>query len=71
VALPSRQTCPPEIVAKVSEAVAKAMVDPEYVAKAEQAGVPLSYMGPEEYGEFLKTTDEGLAEAWKNDPWVK
>jgi tripartite-type tricarboxylate transporter receptor subunit TctC len=62
---------PPEIVAKVSEAVAKAMADPEYVAKAEQAGVPLSYMGPEEYGEFLKTTDEGLAEAWKNDPWVK
>lgn len=62
---------PAEIVSKVSAAVAKAMDDPEYIAKAKKAGVPLDYMGPEEYGKFLTNTDEGLAEAWKNDPWVK
>lgn len=62
---------PQAIIDKVSEAVKKAINDPEYVAKAKKAGVPLSYMDPEEYDKFLTNTDKELAEAWANDPWVK
>ena len=62
---------PDDIVTTMSEAVKSAIEDPEYVAKAEQAGVPLDYMGPKEYAEFLKETSEALDKAWKTDPWVQ
>ncbi len=62
---------PKEIVTKLSSAVKKAIEDPEYIKKAKKAGVPLAYMGPEEYAEFLFNTNKELAEAWAKDPWVK
>ena len=60
---------PADIVAKIAGAIDKAMADPEYVAKAKAADVPLDFMAPKAYGEFLEKTDVGLAKAWKADPW--
>ncbi len=60
---------PKAIVDKLSEAIHKAMDDPEYAAKAKAADVPLNYLPADAYAEFLKNTDEALAEAWKTDPW--
>jgi tripartite-type tricarboxylate transporter receptor subunit TctC len=60
---------PKEIVDKLSEAIRKAMEDPEYVAKAEAADVPLNYLPAAAYAEFLEKTDKNLAEAWEKDPW--
>lgn len=62
---------PEEIVAKLSEAVAKAMNDPEYVAKAKAAGVPLDYLGAADYDAFLKQTSKSLDAAWEAHPWIK
>lgn len=62
---------PDEIVARMSEAVRAAMEDPEYIEKAEQAGVPLDYLGPKDYAAFLKETSESLTKAWENEPWVQ
>jgi len=60
---------PADIVAKLSEAIRKAEEDPEYVAKAKAADVPLNYIAADEYAKFLENTDKALAEAWKKDPW--
>ncbi|RYH12435.1 tripartite tricarboxylate transporter substrate binding protein [Tropicimonas sp. IMCC6043] len=62
---------PDEIVAVIAGAVAKAMEDPEYIAKAESAGAPLAYLDPAAYGEFLTNTSTALDKAWEIDPWVK
>lgn len=60
---------PDAIVAKLAGAIGKALADPEYVAKAKAADVPLDFMDAKTYGAFLETTDAGLAKAWKEDPW--
>ncbi len=62
---------PEAIVNAVADAVAKAMQDPEYIAKAEAAGVPLNYLDPAAYGAFLSNTSSALDAAWEADPWVK
>lgn len=62
---------PQDIVTAVADAVAKAMDDPEYVAKAEAAGVPLNYLDPVAYGAFLSNTSSALDAAWETEPWVK
>ena len=60
---------PKEIIAKLSAAVEKAMNDPEYIAKAKAAGVPLDYLNADEYDAFLADTHKALDEAWKTNPW--
>ena len=62
---------PPEIIKLVAKAVQSAMEDPEYVAKAKEAGVPLDFKGPSEYGKFLSNTNNALTKAWDANPWVK
>ncbi len=59
------------ITKKLSAAVAKAMADPEYIAKAKAAGVPLHYLNAKDYDVFLKTTSENLDKAWAATPWIK
>lgn len=61
----------PAIVATLSEAVAKAIADPEYIAKAEAAGVPVHYIGGAEYDAFLASVSDQLDAAWEATPWTK
>ena len=61
---------PKRIVAAVADAVARAMRDPEYIAKAEAAGVPLNYLDPEAYAAFLDQTSASLDKAWAANPWI-
>ena len=60
----------PEVVAKLSDAVEQAMADPDYIAKAKAAGVPLKYLDADAYEAFLKETSTALDEAWANTPWI-
>lgn len=62
---------PPEIVAKLSAAVEKAMADPDYAEKAKAAGVPVNYLNDKDYDQFLKKTSENLDVTWEKTPWTK
>lgn len=62
---------PEEVIAMVADAVARAMDDPEYIAKAKAAGVPLHFLSPDDYAVFLRRTSDSLDKAWKASPWVK
>lgn len=61
----------PKIVAILSEAVGKAVNDPEYLAKAKAAGVPVHYLGGEDYDKFLRSVSDSLDAAWAATPWSK
>lgn len=60
----------PAIVAKLSEAVEQAITDPEYLAKAEAAGVPVHYIGGSDYDVFLSNVSKSLDAAWEATPWT-
>jgi tripartite-type tricarboxylate transporter receptor subunit TctC len=45
---------PQEIVDILADAFKKAAEDPEYLAEMEKTGLPVKYMGPEEFGELIK-----------------
>lgn len=62
---------PDDIVETMAEAVRQAIEDPEYVAKAKESGVPLIYLPPKAYAEFLSNTSAALTKAWENEPWVQ
>ena len=62
---------PQEVTDKLSAAIAKAMADPEYVAKAKAADVPLNYLDAAAYGKFLDRTWTELGQIWQKDPWKK
>lgn len=59
----------PEAVAILSAAVEKAVNDPEYLARAKAAGVPVHYLGGADYEEFLTQVSASLDAAWKATPW--
>ena len=61
----------PEIVAVLAEAVKQAVNDPEYLAKAKAAGVPVRYIGGTEYDAFLAEVSKSLDVAWEKTPWTK
>ncbi|WP_404364283.1 Bug family tripartite tricarboxylate transporter substrate binding protein [Marinobacter sp.] len=62
---------PPERFAKLSEAVRKAVANPEFQKKSKEQGLPLSYMGPVEFEEQLETLNQELQELWDAQPWVQ
>lgn len=62
---------PAHIVKKLSDAVKKAMADPEYVKKAKAVNLPLNYLNDKEYDEFLSDTSGYLDATWKRTPWKK
>jgi tripartite-type tricarboxylate transporter receptor subunit TctC len=49
---------PMEIVKYMSEAIKKAMDDPDHVKRMKDAGLTLKYMGIEEYGKFIRAQND-------------
>lgn len=60
---------PQEIVDKLSEAVRKAVEDPEFREKAKEQFLPLNYMNSAEYRAHLSELNEEIANLWKTKPW--
>ena len=61
---------PKEIVTLLSGAMDKVFKDPAFVAQATELGLPIRYMGPDEYGRFLRESNASLAQLWRTNPWV-
>jgi tripartite-type tricarboxylate transporter receptor subunit TctC len=59
---------PPEVVKKLQDVFAKAMADPEHVAKMEAAGLGLKVMVGDEYAKYFLATHE---QAKKYTEWAK
>jgi tripartite-type tricarboxylate transporter receptor subunit TctC len=49
---------PPEIVGRLSAEIAKALKDPDMIANLRKAGIGPTYMGPQEFGAFLRAEHE-------------
>ena len=62
---------PKEAIEAIDKAVQQALKDPELIKLTNDIALPLVYMGPEEYGEYLQTNDKELAEVWKTSPWIE
>lgn len=62
---------PAEAKAKLSEAIGKAVNDPEFQAKAKKIYLPLSFMDAETYGSFLSDMDKKFKTMWAEEPWRK
>lgn len=45
---------PKEIIDILADAFRKASEDPDYIAEMEKIGLPVKYLGPEEFGELIK-----------------
>lgn len=61
---------PDDIVAKLADAIQKAITDPEFQAKAAEQSLPLDSMGPQQYSDMLYKTRAGYVELWEEQPWV-
>ena len=62
---------PADILKKIAAAVEKAVNDPEFQEKAKKTYLPLRYMPPQDYGEFLKQMNAKVQKLWDTDPWIK
>lgn len=64
---------PPDVRAKLIEAVTKATQDPEFVAKAEakETFQPLRVLAPDAFAAELKELDGELRSLWQSEPWLK
>lgn len=60
---------PAEAKAKLSEAIGKAVNDPEFQAKAKKIYLPLSFMDADTYGAFLVNMNEQFKTMWAEEPW--
>jgi tripartite-type tricarboxylate transporter receptor subunit TctC len=60
---------PADIVAKLRAAVKAAMADPEYVAAAEKAYIPLHYLDGPDYAAFLNKSLDEMKAIWAVTPW--
>lgn len=58
-----------EIRERLVAAVAKAVADPEFQAKAKEIYAPIRFLAPEEYAATLRRTEEELRAIWKETPW--
>lgn len=64
---------PPDIRAKLVDAITKAANDPDFVAKAEtpETFQPLRILGPDEFAAELKQLEGELKALWQSSPWLK
>lgn len=60
---------PAEVVAKLETALKEAMADPEYLAAAEKAEIPLAYLDAAAYSALIAQITAELTETWKVTPW--
>ncbi|MDX5627522.1 MULTISPECIES: tripartite tricarboxylate transporter substrate binding protein [unclassified Brenneria] len=60
---------PPEIVARLEKALHDVINDPEYLAAAQKAEIPLNYLDAQGYGKLIQRVNGDLAETWKITPW--
>jgi tripartite-type tricarboxylate transporter receptor subunit TctC len=57
---------PPAVIAKLNDACAKATKDPDYAKTLLHEGTDVAYLGPKEYAEYLKKTDQETKEIAKD-----
>lgn len=60
---------PPEVRERLVSAVAKAVADPEFHAKAKEIFAPMRFLAPENYAATLKQMEQDLRALWKERPW--
>lgn len=60
---------PPEIVQKLSDAVAAVTDDPEFVEAAKRQNIQLSYRDGDAFRRLAGQQLESLEEIWETDPW--
>lgn len=60
---------PEEIVIRLQDALKAAMEDPEYLAVAKEAEIPLAYLDAADYAALIAQITETLTETWKVTPW--
>jgi tripartite-type tricarboxylate transporter receptor subunit TctC len=60
---------PGEVRGRLAAAARRAMEDPEFRRLAEQQGLPLRYLGPEEYRAELARMREEYGRLWAVHPW--
>jgi tripartite-type tricarboxylate transporter receptor subunit TctC len=60
---------PGEVRGRLAAAARRAMEDPEFRRLAEQQGLPLRYLGPEEYRAELARMREEYGRLWAAHPW--
>ncbi|XUY29612.1 tripartite tricarboxylate transporter substrate binding protein [Agrobacterium sp. rho-8.1] len=60
---------PPEMVAKLEVALDAALKDPEYLASAQKAEIPLHYLNATDYSALITKITADLTETWKVTPW--
>ena len=60
---------PPEIRAKLIDAVTKAAKDPEFQAKARETFQPLRILGPDAFAAELRDMTRDFQTLWNEGPW--
>jgi tripartite-type tricarboxylate transporter receptor subunit TctC len=60
---------PPEVLKRLSEAVARVVESPEFQRQAAQQALPLRFLGPEAYRAELAQLNEGYRKLWAEHPW--
>jgi tripartite-type tricarboxylate transporter receptor subunit TctC len=61
---------PQDIVIKFADAVEKAVKDPEFKKKCEEANIPLSYLSPDDFLKALQGDRSDFKKLWDADPWI-
>ena len=58
------------ILAKLSDAVAKAVADPEFQEKARKQDLPITFMSSDEFAAHLVTLNDSYKALWERAPWA-
>jgi tripartite-type tricarboxylate transporter receptor subunit TctC len=61
---------PADVRDRLVDAVAKAVADPEFQAKAKEIYAPIRFLAPAEYAAAMRKTEEDLRAIWKETPWA-
>ncbi|MBT55246.1 MAG: tripartite tricarboxylate transporter substrate binding protein [Mameliella sp.] len=62
---------PADVLAKLEEAIEKAIADPEFRAAAEKQRLPLQFIDSASFIEGMKRQDSDLRQIWNEEPWIK
>ena len=62
---------PPEIRAKLVDAIKQTYDDPAFKEKAAALFAPLRYLPPDAYAKELATSEQGFQALWKELPWIE